>query len=161
MLAAALARTVRLWPQADLGVGAGGEVWVLVADHFASDAAIEDMPAYQRSFTPDLDRKGQAAYAIGDYSYMFAIAAVAPLVGFGLLPFPEAPEWSVGFGGTYAFRNGLYLGADAKYTSSYLARFGMLPLVQLMTCLAPRRGRAVGVLRARTFVRATLPVSGC
>lgn len=43
------------------------------------------------------------------------------------LPFPEAPEWSVGFGGTYKFENGIYVGADAKYTSSYLARFGMAP----------------------------------
>ncbi len=43
------------------------------------------------------------------------------------LPFPEAPEWSVAFGGRYAFLNGIYVGGDAKYTSSYLARFGMLP----------------------------------
>ncbi len=43
------------------------------------------------------------------------------------LPFPEAPEWSVGVGGTYNFLNGVYLGADAKYTSSYLARFGTPP----------------------------------
>ena len=43
------------------------------------------------------------------------------------LPFPEAPEWSVAFGGRYAFQNGIYIGGDAKYTSSYLARFGMLP----------------------------------
>lgn len=43
------------------------------------------------------------------------------------LSFPESPEWSVGLGGRYEFRNGIYLGADAKYTSSYLARFGSLP----------------------------------
>ncbi|MEZ5802310.1 MAG: TonB-dependent receptor [Rhizobiaceae bacterium] len=43
------------------------------------------------------------------------------------LPFPEAPEWSVGIGGTYNFLNGIYVGADAKYTSSYLARFGTPP----------------------------------
>lgn len=43
------------------------------------------------------------------------------------LPFPEAPEWSVGLGGRYTFDNGVFVGADAKYTSSYLARLGSLP----------------------------------
>lgn len=42
--------------------------------------------------------------------------------------FPEAPEWTVGFGGKYFFENGIYIGADAKYTSSYTARFGVPPL---------------------------------
>ncbi|MDO3444355.1 TonB-dependent receptor [Agrobacterium sp. V1] len=43
------------------------------------------------------------------------------------LPFPEAPEWSLGLGARYTFDNGVYIGADAKYTSSYLARLGSLP----------------------------------
>ncbi|GGF74695.1 TonB-dependent receptor [Azorhizobium oxalatiphilum] len=43
------------------------------------------------------------------------------------MPFPEAPEWTVAFGGQYTFDNGIYVGADAKYTSSYLARLGTLP----------------------------------
>lgn len=38
--------------------------------------------------------------------------------------FPEAPEWTVGFGGRYEFENGFYLGADAKYTADYNSRFG-------------------------------------
>jgi iron complex outermembrane receptor protein len=38
--------------------------------------------------------------------------------------FPEAPEWSIGFGGRYEFENGVYVGADAKYTSDYNSRFG-------------------------------------
>lgn len=42
-------------------------------------------------------------------------------------PFPEAPKWTVGFGGQYAFDNGLRLGADAKFTSDHLARFGTPP----------------------------------
>jgi len=42
-------------------------------------------------------------------------------------PFPEAPEWTVGFGGRYQFDNGFYLGGDAKYTSSYTSRFGISP----------------------------------
>lgn len=43
------------------------------------------------------------------------------------LPFPEAPEWSLALGGRYTFDNGVYVGADAKYTSRYLARLGSLP----------------------------------
>lgn len=42
-------------------------------------------------------------------------------------PLPEAPEWTVGFGGRYEFDNGFYLGADAKYTSGYEAVFGVAP----------------------------------
>lgn len=38
--------------------------------------------------------------------------------------FPEAPEWSLGFGGRYEFDNGIFVGADAKYTTSYNSRFG-------------------------------------
>ncbi|MEO9340303.1 TonB-dependent receptor [Mesorhizobium sp. SB112] len=42
-------------------------------------------------------------------------------------PFPEAPEWTIGFGGRYEFENGFYVGGDAKYTYSHLARFGQAP----------------------------------
>lgn len=38
--------------------------------------------------------------------------------------FPEAPEWSWAFGGRYEFENGVFVGADAKYTTSYNSRFG-------------------------------------
>lgn len=46
-------------------------------------------------------------------------------------PFPEAPEWTVALGGQYQFLNGFYVGADAKYTSSYLTRFGAPPQEKL------------------------------
>jgi outer membrane receptor protein involved in Fe transport len=42
--------------------------------------------------------------------------------------FPEAPKWTVGFGSRYEFENGIHIGADAKYTSDYTARFGVAPL---------------------------------
>lgn len=42
-------------------------------------------------------------------------------------PLPNAPEWSVGFGGRYGFDNGIFVGADAKYTSSSKAIFGVAP----------------------------------
>lgn len=38
--------------------------------------------------------------------------------------FPEAPEWTLGFGGRYEFENGAFVGADAKYTTDYNSRFG-------------------------------------
>lgn len=38
--------------------------------------------------------------------------------------FPEAPEWSWTFGGRYEFENGVFVGGDAKYTTSYNSRFG-------------------------------------
>ncbi|MDR0439877.1 MAG: TonB-dependent receptor [Candidatus Accumulibacter sp.] len=38
------------------------------------------------------------------------------------LPFPEAPKWTIGLGGNYTFDNGFHVGADAKYSSRYLAR---------------------------------------
>ncbi|MCT4372240.1 TonB-dependent receptor [Yangia mangrovi] len=43
------------------------------------------------------------------------------------MSFPEAPDWSVGMGANYRFKDGFYVGADAKYTSDYLARLGSLP----------------------------------
>lgn len=43
------------------------------------------------------------------------------------LPFPEAPKRTIGLGGSYHFGSGIYLGADAKYTSKYMARLGTLP----------------------------------
>ncbi len=42
--------------------------------------------------------------------------------------FPEAPKWTVGFGSRYEFENGIHIGADAKYTADYTARFGVAPL---------------------------------
>lgn len=43
-------------------------------------------------------------------------------------PLPNAPEWTIGFGGRYEFDNGIYVGADAKYTSESKAVFGVPPL---------------------------------
>lgn len=54
----------------------------------------------------------------------FNSASYGDLAG---MPFPEAPKWTIAFGGQYTFPNGIYVGADAKYTSGYLARLGTLP----------------------------------
>lgn len=42
-------------------------------------------------------------------------------------PFPEAPKWNVAVGGFYQTSQGYFVGADAKYLSRYLARFGSDP----------------------------------
>jgi outer membrane receptor protein involved in Fe transport len=43
-------------------------------------------------------------------------------------PFPEAPEWTVGFGGRYELESGFYIGGDAKYLADYIADFGISPV---------------------------------
>ncbi|HCE40682.1 MAG: TonB-dependent receptor [Alcanivorax sp.] len=43
------------------------------------------------------------------------------------LPFPEAPEWNAALGAFYQHPGGFFAGADAKYVSRYLARFGADP----------------------------------
>ena len=45
--------------------------------------------------------------------------------------FPEAPEWTIALGGRYEFQNGFYVGADAKYVSSFLTRLGNAPQERL------------------------------
>lgn len=45
--------------------------------------------------------------------------------------FPEAPEWTVAFGARYTHESGFFVGGDAKYVSSYLARFGSAPQDEL------------------------------
>jgi len=42
-------------------------------------------------------------------------------------PFPEAPKWTLGFGGRYQLRNGFFVGGDAKYMAGYVGRFGIAP----------------------------------
>jgi outer membrane receptor protein involved in Fe transport len=42
-------------------------------------------------------------------------------------PYPEAPKWNLAVGGQYQSRLGWFVGADAKYLSEYLARFGADP----------------------------------
>lgn len=47
------------------------------------------------------------------------------------LAFPEAPKWNIAFGGTWEAPNGLFVGADAKYLSDYLARIDSAPFEYL------------------------------
>lgn len=46
--------------------------------------------------------------------------------------FPEAPEWSIAFGGLYTFNNGFYVGGDAKFVSEQNARFNVAAPLEVM-----------------------------
>lgn len=61
--------------------------------------------------------------ALGYLNTKFDRESEADTIDLPGFPFPEAPEWSIGLGGRYEFENGFYVGGDAKYTSSYMARF--------------------------------------
>ncbi|MEM9683948.1 MAG: TonB-dependent receptor [Pseudomonadota bacterium] len=54
----------------------------------------------------------------------FNLAGVEDLSG---QSFPQAPEWTVAFGGFYQHPSGLFFGADAEYTDSFNARIGTPP----------------------------------
>jgi iron complex outermembrane recepter protein len=47
---------------------------------------------------------------------------VSSVGDFGGMPFPEAPKWTVSFGGDYNHASGFFIGADARHVSGYLAR---------------------------------------
>ncbi|TKT78152.1 (2Fe-2S)-binding protein [Aquamicrobium sp. LC103] len=69
---------------ADIGALAPG--WTRADLLFGDDAALEDMLDYQAGFADEMDLKTRAAYHITEYSNRFALVAVAPFVGFGLVP---------------------------------------------------------------------------
>jgi len=58
----------------------------------------------------------------------FDSASLGDLSG---LSFPEAPKWSVAGGLLYEDSSGFFIGADAKYTSSFQARIGQDPQERL------------------------------
>ena len=93
----ALAEQARQWPEPKIDVGLFEPGWVTAASLFANPDAIDDMLAHEVAFTPDLDRKGQAAYVITEYSYMFAITAAVPFVRFGLVPDFSADKYALRF----------------------------------------------------------------
>lgn len=76
----------KVWPQPPSDIGSLEPGWTRLGDLFADEQAIEGLLQYQGSFSDDLDRKGQAAYHITEYSNLFAIVAAVPFVGFGIVP---------------------------------------------------------------------------
>lgn len=84
---AAINQQRRLWANYPLGrISAFGGKW-RPAFAFMSDAvAIEKLLGSQAIVVPGLDRKGQAAFAMGAYSYTLAAGLVPLLVGFRIVP---------------------------------------------------------------------------
>lgn len=60
--------------------------WRSAKAFFADDSAIEELLAAQQDAVPGLDRKGQAAFAIGAYAYVLAAGIVPLFVGFRVVP---------------------------------------------------------------------------
>lgn len=98
------------WPAPRIEITNDGIAgWTPVEQWLADDQAIAGLLDYQKSFTPDLDRKGQAAYAIGDYSHMLATAFVPLLVGFRMVPDFGPANVEIGFDLKPVEHNGLPL----------------------------------------------------
>lgn len=90
-LVAALEALSRLKPESPVGIGNLDPGWRTAAALWADNETLERLLAAQAAFTVDLDRKAQAAYLIIDQSMMVALAVVAPLIGYGVVP-DIAPE---------------------------------------------------------------------
>lgn len=93
----ALRSCQRFWPSPELVLDERDERHWMPCRRLSEDAQVDDLLAYQRSFTPDLDRKGQAAYAIGDVSHMLATAVVPLFVGFRMVPSLSLSALRIGF----------------------------------------------------------------
>lgn len=85
-LRAALALQAKVAPRAMADIGSLDAGWTRADRLFGDDAALDDMLDYQASFADDMDPKTRAAYHITEYSNRFALIAVAPFIGFGLVP---------------------------------------------------------------------------
>lgn len=85
-LRAALALQAKVAPRAAADIGGLDAGWTRADRLFDDSAALDDMLDYQASFADDMDPKTRAAYHITEYSNRFALLAVAPYVGFGLVP---------------------------------------------------------------------------
>jgi len=85
-LHAALALQAKVAPRAMADIGALETGWTRADRLFADDTALDDMLASQAIFADEMDLKTRAAYQITEYSNRFALVAVGPFVGFGLVP---------------------------------------------------------------------------
>jgi hypothetical protein len=85
-LTLALAAQAGHWPRPETGLGAPGPDWPTLRQVYADTALLDRMLASQARFTPDLDRKGQAAYLMTSHGVALGTIAAACLVGAGLVP---------------------------------------------------------------------------
>ena len=96
-LAQALAARSALWKEPRTELGALEPGWVTAAALFADDAALDDQLDYQGSFDAGVDQKSRAAFLMSDYCAMFAMTAVPPFVGAGLVPDLAASNYALRF----------------------------------------------------------------
>lgn len=83
---AALATRSAMWPETVTDLGALEPGWISAEALFADAAAVEEYLAYEGSFYQRVDRRTSAAAMMVDYSYIFAMATVPLLAGFGIVP---------------------------------------------------------------------------
>ena len=85
-LPSALRQRQAFWTRPDVLPQANGEHLWLETGWTSSPSHVASYMEYQRSLVPGLDAKGQAAFAVGDYSHMLASAVVPLFVGSRLVP---------------------------------------------------------------------------
>lgn len=97
VLRTCLAGRERHFPTPDVSLWSDDRGWRRASDCLTDAAFVGDLLDHQRSFTPDLDGKGQGAYAIGEYSHMLASATVPLLVGFRIVPDFRPDACAIGY----------------------------------------------------------------
>lgn len=97
VLRTSIAARARHFPTPEVSLSSDARGWRRAGDCLADTSFVAELLDHQRRFTPDLDRKGQGAYAIGEYSHMLASATVPLLVGFGIVPDFCADACAIGF----------------------------------------------------------------
>ncbi|MBL28768.1 MAG: TonB-dependent receptor [Rhodospirillaceae bacterium] len=91
------------------------------------NAASSTLKGFEFESRYDVTRDFSTFVSLGYVDTEFDEFVDATLGDLSGLPFPEAARWNLAFGGFYQSRSGLFVGADAKYVSRYLARFGNDP----------------------------------
>lgn len=92
-----LAGRERDFPTPGVTLSVDGRDWRRPADCLTDESFVAAFLDHQRRFTPDLDRKGQGAYTIGEYSHMLAGAMVPLLVGFRVVPDFRPEACAIGY----------------------------------------------------------------
>jgi hypothetical protein len=97
VLRTCLSERQRTFPTPEVSLWSDDRSWRRASDCLNDDAFVAAFLDYQRSFTPDLDDKGQGAYAIGEYAQMLASATVPLLVGFRIVPDFRPDACAIGY----------------------------------------------------------------
>lgn len=92
-----------------------------------SNAASSSSKGFEVEAAYEVSRELTTFASIGRVDTRFDDFVDQNLGDLGGFPFPEAPKWNVALGGFYQTVRGYFVGADAKYLSRYLARFGSDP----------------------------------